>query len=213
MGDFGTTFSVDELPEADSLEALPAGWYDAAIAEAEVIPTYELDDDGRQTVTKAHIKIQFCIEGPSHEGRNTYTRINIKNPSEQCVKIGLGELRSMLTAIGMRAADDSSQLIGARLGIRLVVKNSPEYGPQNDVKGYRAIGGAMPSNFAAPKKTASAVPKFATAKPTKKAAPVAVTAQGEVDEDESYLSPQKEAAKPATVAPNQRATPPWFKKA
>lgn len=128
------TINRDELPVSENnFEPLPAGTYLARITEAEVKPT--------KAGTGKYIKIRYDILGPTHQGRAVFGNLNIRNPNPQAEKIGRQQLNKMMTAIGLTQLTDTDQLIGAPLQIKLKIRDGGEYGPSNDVAGFKSAGG------------------------------------------------------------------------
>lgn len=148
-----TTFTASELPQSDNnFEPLPAGWYQAAIKGAEVKDT--------KAGTGQYIAVQYDILGPTHQGRVVFGNINIRNPNPKAEEIGHQQLGEIMRAIGLASLQDSDQLIGGNLSIKLSVRKSEEYGDSNDVKGFKAMEGGAPVNAGmsapAPQQTAQA---------------------------------------------------------
>ncbi len=148
MAQLGQVFNAQDLPEGMNFEPLPAGWYQADISESELKDT--------NAGTGQYIKLKLTITGPTHQGRVVFTNLNIRNPSPKAEEIGLGQLRALMAAIGLASVQDTDQLIGGSLEIKLTLKNSEQYGPQNEVKGFKAIGGSASVMPAANTTTAQA---------------------------------------------------------
>lgn len=144
MAQLRETFSVDTLPQSDrSYDPLPAGWYDAEIAGAEIRQT--------KAGTGEYIAVRYDITGPTHAGRVIFGNLNISNANPAAEKIGKQQLGELMLAIGLKNVSDTDQLIGHRCSIKLAVRKSEEYGDSNDVKGWKAVaGGAPPAAAAAP---------------------------------------------------------------
>jgi len=166
--------SLSDLPESTSgaYDPLPAGWYTAMIAGADLQAT----KDG----TGQYIKIKYSITGPSHQGRIVFGNLNIKNASAKAEEIGRQQLGELMRAIGLARVQDTDQLIGGQLSIKLDIRpartdaaSGNTYDAQNEVKGYKAAGGgaapaaAMPSFGAAsqPQAQAPAAPAAASSAP------------------------------------------------
>jgi hypothetical protein len=129
-------FNVDTLPVGTSnFEPLPEGWYNAAITGAEIKLTKA--GDGK------YIACKYTITGPSHQGRVIFGNLNIKNASTKAEEIGRQQLGEIMRAIGLAKVQDTDQLIGGNLGIKLSLKTGDYAG--NEVKGYRALNGAAPA--------------------------------------------------------------------
>lgn len=131
-----TIFSVDTLPEAQSYEPVPAGWYTASITQAEVKST--------KAGTGQYIAVRFDITGPSAQGRVVFTNFNIRNPNPKAEEIGLQHLNGLLRSIGLASISDTDQLLGGNCQIKVAVKKDEEHGDGNEVKGFKAIQGSAP---------------------------------------------------------------------
>ena len=127
--------------------------------------------------TGKYLEVTFdVIDGP-HKGRKVWARFNIEHPSEQARTIGLGQLKQFGEAVGVPHIQESEQLHGKPVTLRVVVKQDANYGPSNDVKGFMPAAGtatpaanpvaAPPSPAAAPweQRGADAVPSANAAPP------------------------------------------------
>ena len=163
MAFLGQTFDANELPQGNggNYDPLPAGWYTATIADAELKTTK--DGSGQ------YIKVRYDITGPTHQGRVVFGNLNIKNASAKAEEIGRQQLGELMRAIGLAKVTDTDQLIGGSLSIKLDVRAATEqYAAQNEVKGFKAITGSAPT-FAAP--AASPAASAPAAAPGKAAPP------------------------------------------
>lgn len=164
--------SLSDLPESTggAYDPLPAGWYTAMIAGADLQATK--DGSGQ------YIKIKYSITGPSHQGRVVFGNLNIKNRSAKAEEIGRAQLGELMRAIGLARVQDTDQLIGGNLSIKLDIRpartdasSGKTYDAQNEVKGYKVVGGST---------TAAAMPSFGASQtqasvPTAQAAPAAAS--------------------------------------
>lgn len=131
------TFTADEMPVSEkSYDVLPAGWYSASITGAELKNT--------KAGTGQYIAIRYDITGPSHQGRVVFGNLNIRNPNPKAEEIGRQQLGEVMRAIGLAKVQDTDELIGGQLSIKLDVRSSDQYGDQNEVKGFKAIAGSAP---------------------------------------------------------------------
>ena len=164
MAFLGQEFSTDTLPQSTSnFDPLPAGWYSATISKADLTPTK--DGHGQ------YIKIRYDITGPTHQGRVVFGNLNIKNASMKAEEIGRQQLGELMRAIGLARVTDTDQLIGGQLQIKLAVRAADgQYEATNEVKGFKAIGGApagaapafaAPAQAQAPAAAASSAPPWA----------------------------------------------------
>lgn len=144
-------FDVESLPEGTNYELLPAGWYNCAIASAELKDTKEK--------TGQFIAVRYNIIGPTHEGRVVFGNLNIKNASSKAEEIGRQQLGELMRAIGLAKVTDTDQLIGGNLQIKLAIRDAANgYDASNEVRGYKSIeGGNLPMmETKAPAKSAPA---------------------------------------------------------
>jgi hypothetical protein len=79
-----------------------------------------------------------------------FSIVNIKNKSPEAENIGRQQLGSIMRAVGLTRVDDTDQLIGGRLMIKVTIRKQEGYDPTNDVRGYKAIEGAVMPSAAAP---------------------------------------------------------------
>jgi hypothetical protein len=133
----GETYSAAELQPSQSFDLLPAGWYTCIITDAEVKDT--------KAGNGQYIKIRYDITGPSSQGRCVFGNLNIKNPNPKAEEIGRQQLGDIMRALGLVAVNDTDQLINGHLSIKIDVRpGSGDYGPQNEVKGWKSNTGSMP---------------------------------------------------------------------
>jgi hypothetical protein len=139
MAFLGQTFEADQLPQGSSIyDPLPPGWYNANITAAELKPTK--DGSGQ------YIKVRYDITGPAHQGRVVFGNLNIKNASVKAEEIGRQQLGDVMRAVGLATLQDTDQLIGGSLSIKLDIRPATEqYQAQNEVRGFKAINGAAPA--------------------------------------------------------------------
>ena len=159
MGFLGETFDINDIPEAEKreFEPVPAGWYTASIANAELRDT--------KAGTGKYISVRFDITGPQHQGRVVFTNLNKTNPNPKAEEIGRQQLSEILRAIGLQRIDDTDEILGGNLSIKVTVRNDPNYGPGNEVRGFKAIEGSTP-----PVSAPAAAPPAKAAKAAKSAA-------------------------------------------
>ena len=129
---------LGSLPQSEqSYDLLPPGWYSASITKAELKAT----KDG----TGQYIALRYDITGPSHQGRVVFGNLNIKNRSVKAEEIGRQQLGELMRAIGLTRVQDTDQLIGGQLQIKVAIREaSGGYEAQNEVKGYKAMSGSQP---------------------------------------------------------------------
>lgn len=156
MAFLGEAFNVDDMPQGDggNFEPIPAGVYDATITRADVKAT----KDG----TGSMIAIRYDIVGPSHQGRVIFGNLNIRNKSPRAEEIGRQQLGDIMRAIGLSRLEDTDQLIGGQLKIKVDIEKKEGYDARNVVKGFKSLSGSTPP---APAASAPAAPAGGAAPP------------------------------------------------
>ena len=143
MAQFSESFDINSLPEQQNdFTPLPEGWYNAVINKAEIRDTKDK--------TGQYVAVRYDVTGPTHQGRVVFGNINIKNKSTAAEEIGRQALGSIMRAIGLSRVDDTDQLIGGALQIKVSIRTQEGYEPTNDVRGYKAIEGASMPKVAVP---------------------------------------------------------------
>lgn len=137
MAQFGFTADVATLPtNNNNFDPLPAGWYEVKIHSADLKATKE---GGGQ-----YIAVRYDVTGPTHEGRVVFGNLNVRNANPKAEEIGRAQLGELMRAIGIATANDTDELVGGTLAIKLDVKKDEKYGERNEVRGFRALDGAAP---------------------------------------------------------------------
>lgn len=133
----GQSYEANDMPKNESnFDPIPAGWYQVKINSAEL---KDAKSGGK------YINVRYDVVGPTHQGRVVFGMLNIQNPSQKAEEIGRAQLGDLMRAVGLPRVQDTDELIGGDLMIKVSIRKSAEYGDQNQVQGYKAIaGGAMP---------------------------------------------------------------------
>lgn len=142
MANLGFNINVNDLPQDNGgdFSPVPAGEYQVRIADASIETT--------KSGTGQYIKLRLDIIGPSHEGRVLFSNLNIKNDSAKAEEIGRQQLGSVMRAINLGSLQDTDQLIGGHMSVKVAIRKSEQYGDQNEVKSYKAMQGAAPAQQA-----------------------------------------------------------------
>lgn len=152
MANLGETFSTSELPQGQSFDPIPAGWYSVTVTSAEVKTT--------KAGNGQYIAVRYDVTGPTHEGRVVFGNFNIRNANPKAEEIGRQQLGDMMRSIGLASVSDTDQLIGGQCQIKVSIKHDEQYGDGNEIKGWKTDG-AGPIPTAAP----TAAPASAQAAP------------------------------------------------
>lgn len=140
-------FNAEEVEPNTAPEALPAGDYVAQVVGSELKPTASGSGE--------YLKLEIEILTSEFSGRRVFDQLNIRNDSPEAERIGRAQLSALCHAIGVMRVTDSQQLHGKPFTIKLAVKEDPQYGKQNKVKGYKA---ATATPQAAPLHAAASAP-------------------------------------------------------
>ena len=166
MATLGMTINAADLPEdqGGDFTPIPAGQYTVRITDAEIKDT--------NAGTGQYIKMRLDVVAPSHEGRVLFANLNIKNPSQKAEEIGRQQLGSIMRAIGLPTLQDTDQLIGGAVSVKVVIKppvlenGMEKYPAGNEIKGYKAAeGGAASMPPASTGAAPAAAQAAASAKP------------------------------------------------
>ena len=149
MGFLEESFDIADMPIAEERDfsPIPAGWYTSSIAGAEIKKT--------KAGTGNYISVRFDVTGPEHQGRVVFSNLNTRNPNPKAEEIGRQQLGDIMRAVGLTKLEDTDQLLGGNLSIKVTVKDDPNYGPSNEIKGFRSVEGSAPP-AAAPAAAATA---------------------------------------------------------
>ncbi len=133
MAQLHTTFNVADVPEDDGFQPVPAGTYRAQIVWSDIVPTAAGDD---------MLKLRWQIDGGPFDGRAVYQNVNMYHSKPNVAEIGQRQFAEIGRAVGKLAVSDSEELHHIPMVIRVIVKDSPNYGPQNEVKRVTAVDNA-----------------------------------------------------------------------
>ena len=150
-------FNVADMPvSTSSFDPLPEGWYNVTIAGAELKST--------KAGNGQYIAIKYQVTGPTMQGRVVFGNLNIKNPNQKAEEIGREQLGQIMRATGLAKVTDTDMLIGGQLAIKLSIRRDEQYGDSNDVKGFKALAGAVPAAMPTTPFGATSAPATAPAK-------------------------------------------------
>lgn len=141
MAFLGETFSINSLPQDErNYDLIPEGWYTVKMTQADVKPT--------KSGTGEKIDIRYDIMGPTQQGRVIFGSVNIRNQSPQAEEIGRQQLGRIMRAIGLDEIENTDQLIGGELQIKITIKQPSDKDraagydrTKNEISGYKACEG------------------------------------------------------------------------
>lgn len=146
---FGFTQEEVQAAQNDSYTALPAGNYIAQVERSEVKQT----KDG----TGPYLSLGFKILEGDYSGRMLFGNITLTNKNSQAQEIGRKQLIKLSTACGLGHLQDSEQLHGIAVMIKVSDSRVYEGEKQNDIKDYKPAPAIQLSGFtqSPPTQTAS----------------------------------------------------------
>lgn len=156
-------FNSKEHDDMGSFEPIPAGEYTAQIVESAIKPTKKALDEkngneelAMEAYSGLRLNLQFKVMGGEYDGSTVWVGLNIKNPNPQAVEISQKELATICRAVGKVSVQDSAELHGIPMLIKVAIKPaSSQYDAQNVIKGYKAHTGAIPTSAVAPEPKSS----------------------------------------------------------
>ena len=124
----------------ESRDCLPAGEYIACIVKSE--------KRDAKTRGNAYINLEFEVQDGDCRGRHFWTMLNLWNNNQQAVDIAQRELNSICHAVGRLRINDTEELHGIPMRVKLKVEKNDQYGDQNRVAGYSSLNSAPASHHA-----------------------------------------------------------------
>lgn len=125
-------FDATQVDPIEAMEAIPAGWYNAMIDESEIKPTK--NGEG------SYLQIRFTILDGQYAKRKVYTCLNINNKNASAQEIAYRQLSAIAHAIGDLQIQDSQQLHGKPMKIRVTFQAATgEYEASNGINGFKSI--------------------------------------------------------------------------
>ena len=146
-------FDATQVAPDLGFETVPAGWYNAMIDESEMKPT----KDG----SGAYLQTRFNIIDGQYANRKIYMRLNLRNTNPVAQEIAYKQLSAIAHAVGVLHIQDSSQLHGLPMKIKVKLRKDPsgQYEDSNEISAIKNINeqvemgspqaGASPAGFGA----------------------------------------------------------------
>jgi hypothetical protein len=150
---FDEVFDVESLPESTSNDPLPAGEYPVEIERAEVKQT--------KAGTGSYISVMYRVIGEDRNNACIFGNLNIRNPNPKAEEIGRQQLGSLMRAIGVTRLQDTDEMIGRQLVVKINIKKDEEHGDRNEIKSWKPYG----QSSAMPKKPTASQPQPSKASP------------------------------------------------
>ena len=157
MANLGMAFDANSVQPSTAYEPLPQGDYEVMIVDSNM--------ESNKANTGQFLKLQLQVISGPRTNAVLFVRLNLINPNPKAVEIAQRDLSAICHAIGVLQVTDSVQLHNRPFVVKVTVKDDPQYGLSNEVKGYKPMGQAQQ---AAP---AAVAPAPAYAAPAPAAAP------------------------------------------
>lgn len=119
----------------ETRDVLPAGEYVAVLTKSERRAS-------KKNPQNEYLNLEFEVTEGDCAGRHFWTMLNLWNGNVQTVEIAQRELNSICHAAGRLRINDSEELHGIPMRVKLTVSDDSQYGPQNNVKGYKPLNEA-----------------------------------------------------------------------
>jgi len=133
-------FHAKDVEPAGDFKPIPAGWYPAMVTDSEVKQT--------KAGNGSYLSLSFTIDENAPDGaanRKVWCNLNLDNPNPKAVEIARRELSSLCHAVDVLNPEDSSELHGIPLQIKVKVRpETNQYPAGNDVVGFKGEGGDVP---------------------------------------------------------------------
>jgi len=155
---FQQPFDANTVKPNEAFEAMPAGWYDARIVNSEAKPTKDNQS--------GYLQLDLEIIDGEYKNRKVFDRLNLWNTgpnAETTREIAHRQLSAYCHATGVFILQDSNQLHGIPIKIKLSVRQSEGYEPQNDVKAVKHIQDGTAAKGTLPPSAPSSMPTAPTA--------------------------------------------------
>jgi hypothetical protein len=126
-------FNAAQVQPEFGYEIIPAGWYNAMIDESEMKPT----KDG----SGAYLQVRFSIIDGQYANRKVFMRLNLRNSNPVAQEIAFKQLSAIAHAIGVLQVQDSAQLHGIpmKIKVRLKKDSKGEYEDTNEITSVKNI--------------------------------------------------------------------------
>ena len=138
-------FDANQHDTTDNFTPIPAGLYKITMEESELKDT--------SAKTGKYLNCKFSVLEGQYKGRKLFHMINLVNPNQQCVEIGMKSLAQIGKAVKIPKPADSTQLHGLPLMGRVAVVKDEYTGPdapKNEIKHFSGIGEASQRPSLAP---------------------------------------------------------------
>lgn len=163
LSTLGWNVNTEALPDNKDFSPLPLGDYEVMITNSKLMPTNDTKElmksagaSDYETFLKSNPKasgylaLEMDVQNGTYAGRKLFHNLNLINDNAQTVEIAAGQLKQILSSLGMKTfSGKSEELHNKRLGIKVTVKEGKPYQkngqtvqgqPQNAIQKFYALG-------------------------------------------------------------------------
>lgn len=128
----GFSFNAATVEPSEAFVVYPAGWYKGQIDQSEMKATR--DGKGR------YLELRVSLIDGKYNGKKAFIRLNVENANAETREYAFKDLSAICHAIGVMQFEDTQQLHGRPLLIKVKVRPaSGDYEASNDVNGFKPI--------------------------------------------------------------------------
>jgi len=199
VAQFAFTVNQEALKDQrGNYDPIPAGWYTVIVDESELRTN--------KAGTGQYVWMAFRVIDGEYNGRKVFHRFNTLNSNPTAQEIGHRELSRLTAAVGLGGFQDTQELHGKPLGIKVKIRKdlTGNFADDNEITAFRPVGEAAP---AAPS-AAPAAPAWAAAPQQPWAAPPAPPVAAPEAAPAAPVPPAPPAAPPAPPAAPAAPVPP-----
>ena len=129
-------FNRNEYEETQDFDVIPAGWYQAAIVETDLVDN--------ASGNGSHIKLTIQLEGGTFDRRLVWDRLTYTHTNPKAEEIGRGTYSKICRICGLEESNDTDDVLGQPLMVKLVTREYERNKFTNDVKDYQACPTVVP---------------------------------------------------------------------
>lgn len=131
MAQLPDVFNAKDSEKMGGFDAIPAAWYLAEITKSEMKDSASGSGE--------HLDFQLKVLEGEYEGRYLFVLLNLINQNDTAVEIARKELASICEACGVDELEDSTELHGIPMAVRVAIQPGTNlYPPKNVIKAYKA---------------------------------------------------------------------------
>lgn len=128
-------FNANEVEPRAAMVPLPAGDYIGMIVNTE--------EKATSAGTGMFLSLTLEVCDGEHTGRKLFENLNLRNPSEDAVKIARSTLSAICRAVGVMTPHEAVELCNIPMKIKVGIEKRKDTGElQNRIKGYAKLGEA-----------------------------------------------------------------------